>query len=334
PEVRYEQEIRRFFRPEFINRIDRVIPFATLAREDISRVLSIVLERIAGRRGFAELRLTLEVSEAAQAELASRGFTPEYGARALRRVLEDHVVSPLARMLGALGSRASHAVGRIALENEPQSAKGGVLLRVTESPFRYEFVSGRGKGTRRELAGFDRIADVRRRVQRWMELPALEEVQERLSQLLSELSSGSQDDTTGSFAEMSSEHSMLSTRWKAFTDARQEVESLEELALVAILAGEAVGEIGEDLTVLEDVLGVSLLRLIVALRAQHRVTLRVQEFEAGTLNRWLFPLLEEKSRLGFRISVHVCRDEAMDPVVSSWEPEESSDSSWLSRSCT
>jgi ATP-dependent Clp protease ATP-binding subunit ClpB len=86
-----------FFRPEFLNRIDEIVRFRSLTREDLAVIVGIQLARL--RTRLAERRLSLEVTDAGAAWLAERGFDPDYGARPLRRVIQRHVEDPLALLL-------------------------------------------------------------------------------------------------------------------------------------------------------------------------------------------------------------------------------------------
>ncbi|MEM6533257.1 MAG: AAA family ATPase [Myxococcota bacterium] len=310
---RYDREIERFFRPEFINRIDRTIPFSELTRENILHVTGLLLEQITARRGFAELGISLDVSPKAQQGLADLGFTPELGARALRRVLEDQVVSPVARMLGTLGARARNAKVRVATISEDGS-KDEVLLRLSGERFVFEVLAGAGKSARQDLAGYRQVSELRRRIHRWTRLPTYEEIEERLGHLLTEMTAGAGEASmeTSAVAEHGAEHHRLNSRWERFANARREVESLEELALVAILSGESLHAVDAEISTLADLVSTSLLRLLVGLRSQPRVWLRAQECDAGTLNRWLLPLMEEQERHGFRLSPRLYRDRELE----------------------
>ncbi|HEX7707937.1 MAG TPA: AAA family ATPase, partial [Thermoanaerobaculia bacterium] len=89
-----DQELHRQFRPEFLNRIDDVIVFHTLDLGQIKQIISIQLRRLAkmiGERGLA-----IEISDAAQEQLAQEGYDPAFGARPLKRALQRLIVDPLA----------------------------------------------------------------------------------------------------------------------------------------------------------------------------------------------------------------------------------------------
>ena len=88
---------KEFFRPEFINRIDEIIPFRALTPADLSEIVRIQLRQLAARAG--RLGITLSVSPAAEGWLAARGYDPDFGARPLRRVLQREVGDRLAVLL-------------------------------------------------------------------------------------------------------------------------------------------------------------------------------------------------------------------------------------------
>ncbi len=82
------------FRPEFVNRIDDIIRFRPLTREDLSVIVGIQLSRL--RQRLAERRLVLDVTPAALAALADEGYDPDFGARPLKRVIQRRLEDPLA----------------------------------------------------------------------------------------------------------------------------------------------------------------------------------------------------------------------------------------------
>jgi ATP-dependent Clp protease ATP-binding subunit ClpB len=86
-----------FFKPEFFNRIDEVVRFRTLGRDDLRRIVDIQLEHLRSR--LAERRLELAVTDAARDWLANTGYDPDLGARPLRRVIQRAIEDPLALTL-------------------------------------------------------------------------------------------------------------------------------------------------------------------------------------------------------------------------------------------
>lgn len=89
--------LRSYFRPEFLNRLDGMLVFHALRREDMMGILAIQLGRIQER--LSEREITLEVDQDAREDLANRGYDPEFGARPLKRMLHREVLDPLASAL-------------------------------------------------------------------------------------------------------------------------------------------------------------------------------------------------------------------------------------------
>jgi ATP-dependent Clp protease ATP-binding subunit ClpB len=92
-----DQALARQFRPEFLNRIDEVIRFRPLSKDDLRRIVHLQLRELA--QLLAEQQLRLEVDDAVVNALAERGYEPEYGARPLRRLMRRWIENPLATEL-------------------------------------------------------------------------------------------------------------------------------------------------------------------------------------------------------------------------------------------
>ncbi len=90
-------ELRRHFRPEFLNRIDETIVFHPLTTEHLSKIVDIQLTQLRAR--LAERRIPLALTSAAVANLATRGHDAVYGARPLKRLIQQEVETPIARLL-------------------------------------------------------------------------------------------------------------------------------------------------------------------------------------------------------------------------------------------
>jgi ATP-dependent Clp protease ATP-binding subunit ClpB len=90
-------EVKSYFRPEFINRIDEVVVFHALDEKNIKSIARIQLQYLEKR--LVALEMKLEVSEAALAEIANAGFDPVYGARPLKRAIQAQLENPLAKAL-------------------------------------------------------------------------------------------------------------------------------------------------------------------------------------------------------------------------------------------
>jgi ATP-dependent Clp protease ATP-binding subunit ClpB len=86
--------LRESFKPEFLNRVDETIIFNSLGREQIKAIVDIQLQRL--RRNLAERKLALDVTDAAKALIADKGYDPVYGARPLKRTIQRLIQDPLA----------------------------------------------------------------------------------------------------------------------------------------------------------------------------------------------------------------------------------------------
>ena len=89
--------VQASFKPEFLNRLDDIIIFEALSKEELGEIVEIQLARIAKR--LTDRRLNLEVTDAARSWLADEGYDPAYGARPLRRLVQREIGDRLARML-------------------------------------------------------------------------------------------------------------------------------------------------------------------------------------------------------------------------------------------
>ena len=100
-------EVKRFFRPEFLNRVDNTIVFHSLSREQIDQIVVLMLQEVAS--SLIEKGIDMDVTDSAKSWLAEKGFDRVYGARPLRRVIQDNVEDKLsdAILAGELGPGAT-----------------------------------------------------------------------------------------------------------------------------------------------------------------------------------------------------------------------------------
>jgi len=90
-------ELREHFRPEFLNRVDETVVFHPLETEQLTKIVEIQLERLRAR--LTERRIVLSVTPAALRHLGERGYDPVYGARPLKRLIQQEIETPMARQL-------------------------------------------------------------------------------------------------------------------------------------------------------------------------------------------------------------------------------------------
>jgi len=91
------EDLRRTFRPEFLNRVDQTIVYHPLTLASVEKIVDIQMAEVQQR--LIKQRIKIKVSAIARKKIAELGFSPEYGARAIRRVIQEHIENPLAGML-------------------------------------------------------------------------------------------------------------------------------------------------------------------------------------------------------------------------------------------
>jgi ATP-dependent Clp protease ATP-binding subunit ClpC len=99
PEAVWLSAINKFFRPEFVNRIDAIVPFNSLSQEDIRKICLKELEEVKKREGFVKSNLNLQFTEALVNYISTVGFDKKFGARPLQRVIDQSVIGAIANWL-------------------------------------------------------------------------------------------------------------------------------------------------------------------------------------------------------------------------------------------
>ncbi len=89
--------LENYFRPEFLNRLDAIVPFNSLTEEDMGKIIDIYLKRMS--HALAKKNVEVEVSEEAKKVLAEKGYDKKFGARPLRRVVEQDLETPIAKLV-------------------------------------------------------------------------------------------------------------------------------------------------------------------------------------------------------------------------------------------
>ena len=119
----YANQLKRLFRPEFLNRIDEIIVFDPLNREQIRRIVMLLMKDISNR--MEDLGFTVELTETAADHIAEIGYDPSYGARPLRRLLQRRVENELSKRL----LRGEYKTGDYVLVEYDAAAEGENKLR-------------------------------------------------------------------------------------------------------------------------------------------------------------------------------------------------------------
>jgi hypothetical protein len=151
----YVKAAERFFRPEFFNRLDRVIPFRRLSREHTRRVAERLVNDVLHREGFRQRKCVLSVTPAALDRVIDAGYDPMLGARAMKRAVERQVTQPAATRLAALPVDRFTVVNVYA-SNEIADGPAQLEVDVRALEFASPFTTPAGP----ELAPLDRLEQI------------------------------------------------------------------------------------------------------------------------------------------------------------------------------
>ena len=128
-EEKISKALKGAFRPEFLNRIDEIITFSPLSKEEMVQIVDLQLKEI--RERLADHDIQVELTEAARTWLAEQGFDPAFGARPLKRALQKHVESPLSiRLLAGEFGGGSTVVVDVAEDGKELDFKEGEAIPV------------------------------------------------------------------------------------------------------------------------------------------------------------------------------------------------------------
>jgi ATP-dependent Clp protease ATP-binding subunit ClpC len=318
----YVEQVDKHFRPEFVNRIDRVIPFRSLSREEIAQVAHVSLQRIRERDGLLGRRVELELTEAAVAELAASGYSDRYGARALRRHLEDALVAPLSAASSALGADLGGAHVHVRLRSEPpvpaegtlalESEAGALALRVDRPPAQHG---------RRTVGDLQFVAGLRRDADACMATGAIEELQEKIDYMVADLASAANKrDAAVSLAATAAAHARLDGLLAEAKRAQHDLAVAEELAMVAQQEGESAALFRDEAADAFGRFETAFTRAILGSNAGDTIAFLARAVEhPTTLRRWLVPFLRAAEERGWDVILHRFEDKQRSD--GSWPPE-------------
>ncbi|MEL6181227.1 MAG: AAA family ATPase, partial [Myxococcota bacterium] len=323
----YVDQVNATFRPEFVNRLDRIIAFHKLTQAQVAQVAEVMLRKVKGRQGLAEAGIQLRLSDAAVAHLAEGGYSEAYGARALRRHIDDTLVAPLSAVVGAHAHQLRHATIMVECDGEAWQPEGmsmsrkRVLASWSRGGLTGTALQGRATQQRQELFGMAGLATMRRDVDGWLRLGAADEVRDRLEAILAQLNYGSgkrknrarrksasshDPRVSAQIAELQAEHHRLNTLWSQATELRRDLCDLEELGMAALFDEEALGPFVEEAKTHYRTFQHHLIKLLLALQPQRdAITLLVQEPEpCRSMDRWVLPLLDLLSERSWSLKAH------------------------------
>jgi ATP-dependent Clp protease ATP-binding subunit ClpB len=116
------QDLRNHFRPEFLNRLDEIILFKPLTKDNITSIIDLMVRRINDR--LVDKEVKIQLTEGAKEYIVDKGYDPVYGARPLNRYLKKHVETLAARMI--LGGQVK-AGDTILIDREEDDLKGSII---------------------------------------------------------------------------------------------------------------------------------------------------------------------------------------------------------------
>jgi ATP-dependent Clp protease ATP-binding subunit ClpA len=120
--------LKEHFRPEFLNRLDDIIIFEPLSKEALAEIVENQVREVIERLGGKRINLTL--SPEVRSWLAEKGYNPQYGARPLKRAIQDHILTPIASLMVGQGIMEGGTVavslkgGQLAFDVKKATARG------------------------------------------------------------------------------------------------------------------------------------------------------------------------------------------------------------------
>jgi ATP-dependent Clp protease ATP-binding subunit ClpC len=334
-EAHYQRLASATFRPELVNRIDHIVPFRGLTRAEVQRVTRLGVARLRRRRGLDEAGVVLDVSEAALTRFGDDGYSEIYGARALRRHLDEHLAGPLSRQLAKLGGESKDLFIDVSLASEPETKREGVLVTSTISgPFRLDFRRKKSLKAGQQVHCEAEIARLRREVDRFALLAPVEQVKDQIDFLVTQL--GAIDERPRSHdrrwtqeqSELQAEHHRLHALYEKLTEAQEEAHSVEEIAILALFEGQEVLPFLEDARNAHRKTLRALPYVMLALEP-HRdaITWILEELDELAFDLFLPPLLREIEARGWSALVHIDGGERVTedqwPTDRRWGPPRS-----------
>jgi ATP-dependent Clp protease ATP-binding subunit ClpC len=281
----YLREVHRSFRPEFVNRIDQIIPFHALTAEQAAEVARLGVEKLRQRRGLLQRGISFDIQPEAVTSLAASGYQEAYGARAMRRHLDQQLVGPMARILSSAG-------------REGQGGRLDVTLRAGEVVV--ELHKGDARSARSQVGLVRELQSKRRDIDALFRLDAIEQLEERKDFLVAQLTQGEEDerDPMGpSVAALQGEHRRLDGLWTQAQQLRSALVAAEELAMMALYEQQDAEPFIEDAHEQMQALRRLLPSVLLAMQPKRdEITLLLQEGEGRGLDRWLLPLLDDAPR--------------------------------------
>lgn len=183
----YLSQVEQYFRPEFVNRLDKIVVFGQLSPAAVRDIARRELNEVLLRDGITRRNLLVEMDEAVIDLVLERGYSPEYGARPLKREIERRVVSPMARALAQRNTNEQTLL-RVSVEDDVLALKTVPIDTAEKSTV--NLVGGLDdNGARRQRLELSQIVDgyalLRRKLIDWTESDRVKEMVREKEELLS-----------------------------------------------------------------------------------------------------------------------------------------------------
>ena len=320
----YEEQVAKHFRPELVNRLDRVVAFEALTPDEIAAIAKLAVHNLASRAGLVDRSIALTVSDAALAQLARGGYSAELGARQLRRHLDTTLVAPLAGLISATAHEVANGRAEVSLSSEAQTGAAPLAERLDGDGLRIAIHRGVRRNTRARIQSLGDLAETRRWVRRRMQGERVSELGERVSYLAKQVFDPKLNKKRRSdrrlareLGEMQAEHHRLDAILTALQGPLEELTTAEELAILAVLEEESPQPFLVEATGARDRFEAKLPYALVALEPRRdAITLRVVERDRGRgLDLWLQGLLDHAPERGWEVTTHL-RPWTPEPTVS------------------
>lgn len=315
---RYLRAVRDHFRPELLNRIDRVVPFRALLKAEAADIARLFLRGIERRAGIVDRGHTLMVDESALDHVIDGVMEAGGGARALRRALEDTLVIGVARVL-SLAPAARQPI-RALLPSEP--VRPG-CDRIEHAGLAFEVERRAGPhASSVDRGALSTITDLRRRSSRWCRLSSIDAMRTEVARLVSEVARARRrgDSTSGDGLER--RLGFFQTKLDACDELLARIELAEEWALNAVARDEDASHLVPDARRAAWELEEAVCRTARAWNGDEdsvERTVTVVGRLSEALGLFLLPLLERAEALSILVYLPTgIAPAALDPARSAW----------------
>jgi len=322
-ERRYRDAVLGAFRPELINRLDQIVVFHPLTPDEIATVAQIAITRLAERRGFTQGGVMLDVSPRALELIAEGGFSPELGARALRRHLDASVLAPAARLLARAGAEGHGGTLTVRAPEEVVVRPAGSRIGETTGSVTVGLWRRGASTGRRMVRSALALGGLRRETDRELAHHAATAVRDKLGELEATLATAARKkpNETGKqatglpgheIARLSRDHARLHGRWSTCLAGQGELRTAEELCLEALARDVDAIDLIEGAIAQREQFRRDLFWLLTALRpVRPGATLLVHSPDARVaVTEWVKLALGAASANGWRGSVHIWGEQA------------------------